>query len=217
MSFVSSRRHIVGSLLALAGLGVYLIGFADQYWIVAAVVLYGIGYFATPKPAPAGDVALPPHSPEAIARFLETMVERVRHEVEPTLLSRVMSIVASINDVLPVLVRGTMQMDGTSYAVRQIATDYLPTALDAYLRISRRERTRRRNPDERTAHEVLQEQLAVLDEKMREVVLSVQRNDLQSVLDNGRFLKTRFATPPSIDRVQHHPAARCCLATGRPP
>jgi len=118
-----------------------------------------------------------------------------------------MSVVVSINEVLPVLARGTMQMDGTSFAVRQIATEFLPTALDAYLSLSRRERARRRG-DTRTAREILLEQLGILSEKMRDVALSVQRNDLQSVLDNGRFLKSRFATPPSAERVREYTTAR---------
>ena len=208
MSYVSSRRHIVGSLLALVGVGACLSGIADQYWLIVVGALYIVGYFATPKPRAAAVIAAAPHSPDAIAYFLASLVERVRREVEPTLLSRVLNVVASINEVLPVLARGTMQMDGTSFAVRQIATEYLPTALDAYLSISRRDRMRRRNRDERTPHEILQEQLVILDEKMRDVVVSVQRNDLQSVLDNGRFLKTRFSTPTSADAIQQYTAAR---------
>ena len=208
MSYVSSRRHIVGSLLALVGVCACLSGIADQYWLIVVGGLYIVGYFATPKPRDAAVIAAAPHSPDAIAYFLAGLVERVRREVEPTLLTRVLNVVVSINEVLPVLARGTMQMDGTSFAVRQIATEYLPTALDAYLAISRRDRMRRRHRDERTPHEILQEQLVILDEKMRDVVVSVQRNDLQSVLDNGRFLKTRFSTPTSADAIQQYTAAR---------
>jgi hypothetical protein len=201
MSFVSSRRHIVGSLFALAGLIVYLVGASDQYWLFVVIGLYALGYFGTPKPRLRPDSAAVVQSPEAIARFLDAVVERVRRELEPPVLARVMSIVASINEVLPVLARGTMQMDGTSFAVRQIATDFLPTALDAYLRIPAAHRSRRPRDDDRSAGEILQEQLGLLDTKMRDVLLSVQRNDLQSVLDNGRFLKKRFATPPSSEAV----------------
>ena len=208
MGFVSSRRHIVGSLLALVGVCACLSGIADQYWLIVVGALYVVGYFATPRPAAAATMAAVPRSPDAIASFLASLVERVRREVEPTLLARVLNVVTSINEVLPVLARGTMQMDDTSFAVRQIATEYLPTALDAYLAIPRRDRMRRRNREERTPHEILQEQLVVLDEKMRDVVLSVQRNDLQSVFDNGRFLKSRFSTPTSADAIQHYTAAR---------
>jgi hypothetical protein len=196
MTFVSSRRHIVGSLVALVGIGVYVYVVSDHNWLLAMAALYAVGYFATPKPAVSNDTAAP-DSPEAIATFLEKFAAEVETRVDPPVHQRVLSIVASINQALPILARGTMQVDGTSRAVRRIATGYLPAAFDAYLRIPRAQRRRRAADGQPTPQETLQQQLVLLDERMHDILLSVQRNDLQSLLDNGRFLRSRFAAPAS--------------------
>jgi hypothetical protein len=47
----------------------------------------------------------------------------------------------------------------------------------------------------KTAHDVLQEQLGLLDSKMQEILVSVNENDTQALLANGRFLKEKFAEP----------------------
>jgi hypothetical protein len=133
-------------------------------------------------------------SPEAIAKSLAALVERMRRKIEPSLVEELESIIASINHVLPVLARGTMQMDGTSYTVRQIALEYLPTALNAYEKIPASKRQHRAAIAERTPLEDMQQRLAMIDTKMHDILVSVQQNDLRSLLDNGRMLKERLVS-----------------------
>src|SRR5262249_49859464 len=140
--FLTSRRNIVGSALAIVGLGAYLAGLIDHFWLAIVVGLYGVGYFATPKPSPLALGAPQGDSPEEIAAFLDALVARVKGKLEPGVLQRVTSIVSSINQTLPELARNTAQVDGTSFTVRQIATDYLPNALVTYLKLPPAYRTR---------------------------------------------------------------------------
>jgi hypothetical protein len=193
-SFLYSRRNIVGSLLAILGVGAFLVGLIDHFWLLIVAGLYGVGYLATPQPAvitlggPAGD------SPEEIAAFLDSLVARVRGRLEPNVLQRVTSIVSSINQTLPELASGA-QVDGTSFTVRQIATDYLPGALQTYLKLPASYRTRQAVDQRKTPQDVLVEQLTLLDGKMQEILVSVHQNDVQALLANGRFLKEKFAAP----------------------
>jgi len=46
----------------------------------------------------------------------------------------------------------------------------------------------------KSAHAVLNEQLTLLDGKMQEILVSVNENDTQALLANGRFLKEKFST-----------------------
>ena len=194
--FLYSRKNIVASTLALAGLGLYFVGVIDQFWFPIVLGLYGVGYFATPQP-PAltlGDPSVG-QSPEEIKAALARLVDRVHDLVEPDVLARITSIVSSINDALPLLVRGGANLDGTLFTVRQMAVDYLPGALETYLKLPKAYRTRRTLEGGQTAKDALQEQLALLDGKMQEVLVSVHDNDVQALLANGRFLKEKFAAP----------------------
>lgn len=164
MSSLTPRRSIVDSVLALVGIE-----------------------HARPRPVAA-------RSPEAIAKALGLLLDAMRRKLEPALFDELQSIVSSINQVLPVLARGTMQMDGTSFTVRQIATEYLPTALNAYVSIPAGRRQRRATLTERTPHEDMLQRLALIDTKMHDILVSVQQNDLRSLLDNGRMLKERLVS-----------------------
>src|SRR5262249_15410180 len=126
---------------------------------------------------------------------LAELVDRVRTRLEPNLLERVMSIVSSINATLPELSRGAVAVDATRYTVRQIAVDYLPSALETYLKLPGGYRVRHTVDGRKTPRDLLQEQLALLDGKMQEILVGVHENDVQAPLANGRFLKEKFAEP----------------------
>ena len=193
--FLYSRRNVVGSVLAILGLGAYLTGFIDQFWLPIVAGLYAIGYLATPA-APALFFGAPTgNSPAEIQAFLASLVDRVRDALEPRVSQRVMSIVASINQALPELSRGAAQTDGTLFTVRQIAVDYLPSALNTYLKLPPAYRVRHTVENRKTPQDLLEEQLTLLDGKMQEVLVSVHENDVQALLTNGRFLKEKFAEP----------------------
>jgi hypothetical protein len=191
--FLYSGKNIAGSVLALAGVAAFLLGAIDRFWLPIVLGLYGVGYLA--MPAPKGlvfDRLDAGESPDAIRKSLDRLVVRIRGKVEPDVSTRVASIVSSINDTLPLLTTGGAQVDGALFTVRQMAVDYLPSALETYLKLPVAYRLRRALQDGKTAHAVLQEQLELLDSRMQEILVSVHENDTQKLLANGRFLKERF-------------------------
>ena len=77
------------------------------------------------------------------------------------------------------------------HIVRQTAADYLPRTVEAYLRLP--------GVDEplvasrgKTALDELREQLELLDSKLDEIAQDLQRQDLERMLANRRFLEERF-------------------------
>jgi len=77
------------------------------------------------------------------------------------------------------------------YLVRQIAADYLPRTIAAYLAVPGVN-----DPlvgaTGRTALDELREQLRILDSKLDDITLNLQRQDLDGLLANRRFLEERF-------------------------
>ena len=195
LMFLYSRRNIVGCALALAGVALYLTGLIDRFWLPNVVGLYGVGFFATPKPNVALLSADVGEDPAAISHALKQILDRIRDRVEPDVFGSVKSIANTINEALPRLAAGDPQLSGARFTVRQMATDYLPSTLQSYLKLPAGYRRMHSVGGGKTAHDVLQEQLGLLDSKMQEILVSVNENDTQALLANGRFLKEKFAEP----------------------
>jgi hypothetical protein len=193
--FLYSRRNIAGCVLALAGVALYLTGVIDRFWLPIVVGLYGVGFFATPKPNVALLSADVGEDPAAISHALTEILDRIRDRVEPDVFGSVKSIANAINEALPRLAAGDPQLSGARFTVRQMATDYLPSTLQSYLKLPAGYRRMHSVGGGKTAHDVLQEQLGLLDSKMQEILVSVNENDTQALLANGRFLKEKFAEP----------------------
>jgi hypothetical protein len=77
------------------------------------------------------------------------------------------------------------------YLVRQIAADYLPRTIGAYLSVPGLDNPRI-DASGRTALDELREQLRILDARLDEITLNLQRQDLDGLLANRRFLEERF-------------------------
>ncbi len=78
------------------------------------------------------------------------------------------------------------------FAVLRTATDYLPNAIDAYMRLPQGYARNRRLADGHTALEVLIGQLDLLEKEMVDVSDAVTKNDLDRLLAHGRFLSEKF-------------------------
>ena len=84
-------------------------------------------------------------------------------------------------------------LDLHPYEVNKIAFEYLPDALNEYLRLpAERAQTQRLN-HEKTADQALAEQLGLLDDTLQHFTESLFAHDATGLLVHGRFLKEKFA------------------------
>lgn len=99
------------------------------------------------------------------------------------------------------------------YLVRQTADEYLPRTIEAYLALPPGVAERPLAADGRTALQELREQLNLLDSKLNEIALDLQRRDLDRLLANRRFLEERFGRPqPASSHAAGGQAAASGLA-----
>jgi hypothetical protein len=123
----------------------------------------------------------------SLAASLATVHRRVPAEVE----EKVAAIRQTVLDILSR--RGNLGAQSPQlFAVLRTATDYLPTALEAYLRLPAGYATSRRLEGGKTALEILLDQLGLLEREMVDVADAVTKNDLDRLLVHGRFLADRF-------------------------
>jgi hypothetical protein len=192
-TFLYSRRNIVGSLLALGGVALHLIGLVGGIaWLPITVGLYLIGVLLVPAE---GRLALEIGAAQDASEIrdgLQRLLRALRGKVADDLYAKVVSIQGSI--------LGTLETEGTAgdgadpnvYLIRQTALAYLPDAFSTYLRMPRVMAERRAIADGRTPHDVLLEQLDLMDRRLADVADDIARHDSDKLLANGRFLAEKF-------------------------
>lgn len=141
--------------------------------------------------------AIPPAPTERDIRAALNRVHAMLAEgnAPPVVTSRVVRIARTIHDTLPRLAHlGQGSADG--YSVVATATDYLPEAVDAYLRLPRDWADTRPVDGHKTSLMVLIDQLELLGSTMDKILDAANRADAQALLLHGRFLEAKFGHGP---------------------
>ena len=137
------------------------------------------------------DLPSPP-TEDDVRSALETVASTlVSRNAPPVVRARVQRISTTIEQTLPRLRDiGLGSYDG--FSVMTTATDYLPEALDAYLRLPRQWADTRPIEGYKTALMVLVEQLDLLAATMDKIFDAANRADAQALIAHGRFLEAKF-------------------------
>jgi hypothetical protein len=157
-----------------------------------------IGRMLGRREEPPDRLELPPvpTATELLAE-LDRVEEMVADAAVPTPVeSRVRRVTRVVRDAIPRLDR----MGGGSeqaYLVMATATDYLPDAVSAYLRLPRDWANSRPVDGGRTSLMVLIDQLDLLARTMDKVLDAVNRSDAAALVAHGRFLAERFGARSS--------------------
>jgi hypothetical protein len=191
--YLYSSKNLVGSLLALVGLVLFFTGTIGTLWPVVVVGLYLIGVLVTP-----GNTQIDLSTgfdPNDVKQALDTQVRLITGKVPPEVMAKVLKIRQTIVGILPrsgTLPPGSPEL----FVIERTATDYLPTSLEAYLKLPRAYAMLHAVQDGKTPKQILLDQLSLLENKMDEVADDVNRNDSDRLLANGRFLEEKFGRSP---------------------
>ena len=198
--YLYSTRNIVACAAALVGPALLFLGLIQEGWLLITAALYGVGYFATPAPHVLDAGLAQSLTFDALLDQFDRVIKEARPQLQPAMLARLDSIRHSIGEVLPRLAerRG---FDDNLYTVRETISRYLPETLANYVALPPMFRVSRVLKDGKTARDLLLDQLAVLDDQMKEVVGNVARGDADALLANGRFLEAKFRERDFINPV----------------
>jgi len=192
--FLYSRRNIVGSALAIFGLGMLFLGVTSGLIGLGAVVgLYAVGYLATPPERGVSLTLFDTQDTRDMTQGLQKLLASIQGRVSDDVYRKVGSIAHSIVVTLPQNGGGIDPADPNVNLIRQTAISYLPEALNAYLAIPRIYAERRPVDGAKTAHDVLMDQLNVMDTRLHETADAIAKNDTDRLMSNVRFLQERFA------------------------
>jgi len=191
LRYAYSNKNIVGCLGALAGLALYLAGVVGPLWPFVVAGLYLVGALATPPPRVAD--LRSGLNPADLDRAMDEQLKRIAGRVPQDVFTRVLQIHSGIRDVLA---RREELPPGSrdAYIVEQTVLDYLPTALEGYLRLPRAYANRVVVDNGRTAQAILLDELGTLEREMRAIVAELARGDTDRLLAHERFLADRFGS-----------------------
>ena len=161
---------------------------------VVVGVMYGIGALLAPGP-PRVAVGGTSFDPESIRRSLQRQLNIANGKLTPELEAKLQDIADTIMGILPHYADfppGSPDL----FVVGRTATDYLPSALQAYVNLPRAYATLHKMQNGKTADQILGEQLTLLAAKMNEVADAVHKKDSDALLANGRFLEEKFGASP---------------------
>ena len=195
LRYLYSGKNIVGSTLALFGLVLFFAHVITViFWPFVVAAMYGIGALLAPGP-PQVALAGTSFDPDSIRRSLQRQLSIANGKLPPDLQAKLQDIADTIMGILPHYAEfppGSPDL----FVVGRTATDYLPSALQAYLNLPRAYAALHKMPNGKTANDVLSDQLTLLDTKMNEVADAVHKKDSDALLANGRFLEEKFGPSP---------------------
>jgi hypothetical protein len=196
MSYLTSRRNLTGSALALVGVGLVVADPVGVQGLLLVAGLYLAGALAVGSKPRINRFGF---DPKRVQRSLAEQIGAAAGRVPPEILSRMQRIELTIRtEILPrldCLPLGAPEL----YLIERTVSDYLPTAVEAYLRLPSGYVSSQPGSQGRAAVDVLVEELDFLDAEMRQVAEVVHRTDMDRLLAHKRFLIDRFRREDAQD------------------
>lgn len=166
------------------------------------------------EPVEVTEAAVSPPAPTEndIMNALDRVEAMVAGGVVPApVQSRVKRVTSTVRQTMPRL-RNLGLGSQEAYAVMATATDYLPEAINGYLRLPREWADSRPVENGKTSLMLLIDQLDLLSGTMDKIFDAVVRVDAAALIAHGRFLQEKFGhadttptRPPTLDRPPDSP------------
>ena len=188
--FLYSRRNICGSLLALCGLVLHLFGWLKLFWIPIVAGLYALGFITMPSERKTRVTIQPDLSFQDLHRQLGGLVKRHQKALPDQAYESLQAILSAF-DTLSTRIEehNHSHLDRT---LRRMAESYIPDSLLAYTRLPTAYANLHILQDNKTAKQLLIEQLALLNQQVTRLEVDFFEQDAKHLLAHGRLLDELF-------------------------
>ncbi|MCA9839628.1 MAG: PrgI family protein [Trueperaceae bacterium] len=190
-----AKRLIWGFILAAVGVAILYVlrnVFPANAYVVfgIAIALFLLGFFLAKSKKV--EQVLPPITASDVQAKLDALLDRIREPASKAIYARVESIRNSILQTLPSIDNLADNTNKDVYLVRKVALEYLPSTLDNYLKIPYNVRRGQVLKDGKTAHDLMLEQLTLLDHEMKGIFESITKQETDQLRVHGRYLEQLF-------------------------
>jgi hypothetical protein len=187
--YLTSRQHLVGCGLALLGAALALLDPVGPAGLVLVAGFYGLGVAAARHEPVQHRYGF---DPSQVARAMQQQLGDVSGRVPAEVILQLQRIeLITRTQVLPrleCLPAGSLDL----YLIERTAREYLPAALQHYLRLPAGFVSAERPSPGTTPLRVLTDELSLLEGEMRRIAAVIQRVDMDRMLAHRRFLNDRF-------------------------
>jgi hypothetical protein len=194
--FLYGTPHIVGSVAALAGLGLFFAGVIDRYWWAIVPAMYLGGFLVVPRDKTIEGIVRAQFNEENLRERLDDLIHAARNRVPAEAGTRLEAIREQAALLLPKLKelteRGAL-VSSVRHDIVQTLTRYLPDTMGAYLRLPAAYKKLVRDREGRSPDALLVQQLRLLEENLSRAVHDAFAEDIAQLEIQGRFLSEKFA------------------------
>ncbi len=200
--YLYSTRNIVGSCLALLGLGAFFGGVIDQWWLPITMGLYAAGALAVPSRDLIDASLYQRYDGKRLVEGVQELINQSKKQLP----AEALAILNSIPKVLePLVPRLTGQSDAPMLPPAQIQTVMgaitrdLPETVSGYLKLPPAFASMHKLHGGKTAKDLLVEQLNLLHHQLEKISTAVFADDADALISNGQYLKEKFHAPTYLN------------------
>jgi hypothetical protein len=193
-----STRHIVGSCLALLGLGAYFTGIIDHWWLAICGGLYLAGVLAVPS-RDLIDVSLyRRYDGQRLLEGVKELISQSKKQIPPEALAILQSIPTVLEPLVPRLISddgAVMLPPSQVQTIMGAITRDLPETIAGYLRLPPAFANLHKLDGGKTAKDLLVEQLQLLRNQLAKIATAAFADDADALVSNGQYLQEKFHAP----------------------
>jgi hypothetical protein len=188
-AYLTGRKQLAGSALALFGGALTLADPVGPGGVFLIAGFYLLGVIAVPNPRRGAGDGL---DAGRVSAGISDLVVAVSDRVPPQVIARLQRIEFTVREEILPRVDAIPPGALDRYLIERTARDYLPTAVNAYLRLPAGYVSA--DPGSRgwSALQVLLDELDLLEAEMRRIAAMLDRVDMDRLVAHRRFLRDRF-------------------------
>ena len=189
--FLYSTQNLVGSALAIGGLGLFFSGVISDWWFPIVAGLYAVGWLAAPGDK---ELALQVRNEATQANLtesIEELINKSKSKLPAEAVERLQRIHDVVIELAPKLFSGDVALDYAISLINAVTRD-LPETVKNYLHLPTAFAALHVVENGKTCKQLLLDQLDLLGNQLSKIAENVYKDDADALIVNGRFLREKF-------------------------
>jgi hypothetical protein len=189
--FLYSTSNLVGSTLALLGLGLFFASVYDEWWFPIVVGLYATGWMVVPADQEL-EIQVRNEATQAnLTQSVNELLDETRNKLPREAVERLQKIQQIVLDLAPKLFDGGMAMTYSISLINAVTRD-LPETVRNYLHLPAAFASLHVIEGGKTCKQLLIQQLDLLSAQLSSIAENVYKDDADALVVNGKFLEEKF-------------------------
>jgi hypothetical protein len=189
--FLYSTQNLVGSTLAIGGLGLFFAGLINHWWFPIVAGLYAIGWLAVPADKELELKVRNEATQANLVDSIEDLISASKSRLPAEALERLQKIRDVVEELAPKLFDGSVAMTYAVSLVNAVTRD-LPETVKNYLHLPPAFASMYTVDQGKTCKQLLLDQLDLLSSQLTKIAENIYKDDADALVVNGRFLQEKF-------------------------